>query len=235
MASRKKSSATDSNDSPEPAAPTLSPLARRILSAVIVVHGLIVFISLSSGLAEYALSDLQPSQLQYAATNVLSLYAETLHIDIFGKPYYLTFARVDMQAGQVEGDYRVEVLPQGKDPTVEAYWKAVSENGFPGGASQRRFDALCTRVAFYNLLENHAITGKIARQIAIAYRAESGQAPDRVRVRRLFLLTPDQSIQGIHADDPLLFKTVYEAYVIVDGDEIEVSRADEIGKVAKPK
>lgn len=235
MVSKTKSSNGKQGEATDQSPPMLSPLWRKALSAIIALHGSIVFISLSSGLAEYALSDVQPSQLQYALTNVLSLYTETLHIDIFAKPYYLTYGRVDLDAAQVEGDYRVEVLPTGKDATIDAYWKPISEIGPPGGAPQRRFEALCTRVNFYNTLESHDITGKIARQVAIAWRAETGDAPARVRVRRHLLLSADQVQQGVNADDPLLFKTVYEAYVIVSGDDIEVSRTDAISKVAIPE
>lgn len=235
MASQKKSSKSNQDNAAEQPARTLSPFTRRGLSAVIALHGIVVFISLSSGLAEYAISDIQPSQLQYALTGVLSPYTESLHLDIFGKPYYLTFARIDLQAGQVEGDYRVEVLPKGKDPFVEAYWKPVSETGLPGGASQRRFDELCRRLELYDALEEYEISGAIARQIAAMYKAQKRDTPDRVRVRRHFLLTPDQAVQGVEADAPFKFKTIYEAYVIADGDEIEVSRADEAAKVAIPK
>lgn len=228
MASRSKIAESDSAGEPS-AMP--SPTVRRILSAVLVAHILIVAVTLSSSLAEFAIEGVGPSGLQLAIASGLSPYTETLYIDLIGKRYYLTFARPD------DCDLRVEVLPQGSDPGQDANWIAISESGLPGSPGQRRYDALTRHMILYNLLEEDQVTGVITQQVAKHFERLTGKPPGQVRFRRHYLVDPTDAAAGNEAADPDFpgkFDVIYAARIFGSGDGIEVQKLTSEEQVAPP-
>ncbi len=210
-------STDDQSESPQPLPDAT---LRGVASLLIFVHLFFVFVALSGNWLR--------SPLQARILEKFAFYTQLFNFDPDFTPYHLT-------AGQLDGDYRVEVLPAGRDAADDAAWITLPEPAWRT-PRYRRYQRL--GMVFGELAGDDEQAARIAESVALHFLHRRGVQPAQVRARRHLPQSREQRLAAGQLErDPhssLYLEVPYAADVLVMGDEVGVKKHESSAQVAQP-